>query len=181
MSVILQKRETAWAITVFFIIVSFLGGGARSLNREKSAAAEIFFGGSAGDGFGIQRELDHRINFSHNFITIANRYIQGNEAVKQVENAREALINSSDISDKSKNNLLLTEAVYILYNRLGDEELSEADARYRESLYADIRARNSIISNDSYNANAREFNRTLNVFPASIIRTLGIVKELPLF
>jgi len=175
------SRGIAWAITAAVIILSFLLGGGKSLGKLKTDATDIFYNGVSGDGLGIQRELEHRVDYAYNMVTIANRYISGDKAVTQLTDARDALINSNGIAQKSANNHKLTEAAAALYDRLGNEKLSEADARLRESVNADLKARNNIILNDGYNGKAREFNKALGVFPASVIKTLGIVTELPLF
>ena len=181
MNGILNDRKTAWIITSVLIVLAFFGGGAKSLNGLKSAASEIFYNGTDGDGLGIQRELNYRIEYSYNLITVANRYIPDDAAVKQTEAARDALIKSDGVKEKSESNLGLTEAVTALYERLGREKLSEQDARYRENIYTDIKARNNIISNDGYNREAREFNKKLGVFPSSLIKALNLASELPLF
>ena len=174
-------RKTAWSITVLIIIISFMGGGAKSLNRLKNTATDIFYNGADGDGMGVQRELDHRASYAQNMLTVANRYIKDDAAVRQAQAACDDLLGSVGIADKSKNDKKLSEAVSQLYERLGKEKLSENDARYRESLYEEINARSSRISNDAYNGEAREYNRKLSVFPASLIRAARLAEELPVF
>ena len=175
------ERKTAWAVTVFLIIVSFLGGGAKSLNRMKSVSEKVFYEGVSGDGLGIQRELDRRIEYARNFISVANRYIPDEPAVKQLADAADALAGSKTVKEKSDNNQKLTAAASALYERLGSAGISERDAGFRESIFADIKARNNIILNDGYNREARDFNAKLAVFPASALRALRVVSELPVF
>jgi len=151
------------------------------LNNLKSAASDIFYNGVDGDGLGIQRELNHRVEYAFNLLTVAGRYIPDDDAVRQTAAARDALINSAGVAEKSENNLRLTEAVTALYARLGQEKLSDQDARYRENLYTEIKARNNIISNDGYNKEARAFNQKLDVFPASVIKAFKLATELPQF
>jgi len=178
---ILYNRKIARIVTAVLIVASFLGGGVKSINRLKTSATDIFYNGATGDGFGIERDIGHKIEFTFNMITVASRYIPDDNAVKQLESARSDLINSKSIADKSKNNLRLNESATALYDRLGQENLSESDAKYRENIYTDIKARNNMIMNDGYNKEAREFNRKLDVFPASLIKSLRLVSELPLF
>lgn len=176
-----KDRRTAVIITAILIVVSFAGGGARSLNALKSSASGVFINGANGDGMGIRRELDRRVEYSRNLLTIAERYISGDDAAVRLDNAANALAGSKNIAGQSKTNRELTEAAAALYDRLETEELSDTDARLRESVFADLKARNNIILNDKYNEAAWAYNRKLNAFPASLIKTLRLASELPLF
>jgi len=178
---LLNDRRIARCITAAVILASFLGGGARTLGRMSADVAGIFYNGVNGDGMGIQRELEHRANFTQNMVTVANRYIDGDAAVEKAAAAREDLINAGSIKLKSEKNRNLTDAAAELYERLGREKLSENDARLRESLFTEIKARNVRMSNDEYNKKAREFNQKLHIFPASVIRVLRFAPELPIF
>jgi len=178
---IFNDRGVARCITAVVICVSFLGGGAKTLNRMGAEASGMFYDGVNGDGMGIQRELDHRANFTQNMVTVANRYIRDDAAATKAEAACSDLINAETIKLKSEANRNLTDAAAGLYDRLGRETLSDNDARLRESLFTEIKARNARISNDEYNKNARDFNQKLHIFPASVIRALRLTPELPIF
>ena len=177
----LRDRKTAWAITCAVAVLSVLLGGARSLGRLRSEASDVFFNGTAGDGMGISRELERCAEYAYNMLTVANRYIPDDEAVKKLESTRGELIDSASIADKSANGRKLIDSAAALYDRLGGAKLTETDAKYRESLHADIKARSNIILNDGYNREAREFNKKLAAFPANLIKTLRLATELPEF
>ena len=181
MKKILQNRTYAWIITGIIIIASFLAGGAKSLNRVAAEAEGIFYDGGSGDGMGVQRELDHRATYTHNMITVANRYIRDDKTVAEAETARAALTGADGIKHKHECDRMLTGAVYDLYERLGEIELSETDASFRENLFMEFKARASRMSNDPYNKLAREYNQLLRAFPANVIRSLGLVSDLPVF
>ena len=65
--------------------------------------------------------------------------------------------------------------------RSGDENLSESDSLYRESLNAEMKSRARTIANDGYNLKARDFNSKLDRFPANLFKLTKLVGSLELF
>lgn len=178
----LQNRMIAAVIMVLLIVVGMVAGTTRTLRDMRSDAQQVFYSGETGDGLGIQRDLDERVDLSYNLLTIAKKYMSETDwEIKAVEDARKGLEESYTPSEKYAANKKLTEAVTELYNVLGEKELSESDERYRQRLHTDMNSRNDTIANDPYNKIATEFNEKLEAFPAKYFAQLTSVDKIDLY
>jgi hypothetical protein len=179
---ILENKRIAVCAMVVLIFLSALLGAARSLIPMRNTAQETFYAGVDGDGLGINNDLNSRAELAYNLVTVARRYVDSDTSeITAVLAARDALIDADSIGEKYRANAKLTEATGDLIEAMAAYPLSDTDARYRSTISTDLRSRNEIISHDSYNAQAQEFNQTLAAFPASLFGRLVGVKSLELF
>lgn len=183
MKEILKDRRMAWAITVFLILASILTGTERSLNKLRKPIVEIFYNGVYSDGESIENDLQKKIEYAGNLITIAQRYLSDDVNLIFIIGSREELIAAVKLYEKYTANQKLTEAVNLLYNRIIEEDLSEKDLKYVEAIYANLKSLNVTISYDAalYNDKAVGFNSRLNKLPCSIVKSLKMVMPLELF
>lgn len=164
------------------ILLSILFGSYRSLSSEARKAEAVFYNGIDGDGFGINNDLNLRLDASYNFITIAKKYLDANDpAIRSVLEARTALSDANVPSQKYDANIMLTEACTDLGEKLLTKELSERDEIYRKGFLTEMDSRNDIISHDGYNKVAGDFNALLDAFPANILSRIVGIKPLALF
>jgi len=169
-------------VMIAVIIFSVLFGSRRSLYAERSRVESAFLNGVEGDGFSIGNDLNIRVGESLNLITIAKRYLDGNDpAIRAVQEACDRLNESDDPSDMFDANQRLTEACTALSDKLAGLPLSEKDEKYRLGIVDELKSRNDTISHDGYNDLAEKFNARLESFPANILSRLTGVKPISLF
>lgn len=177
-----RKRLNAWLITLLIIILSTSISAGSSLNELRKQAEDIFYIGEEKDGTGIQHDLDMVMSNCSNLTVVAGRYLdKEHELISAVNEGRTALSASKTPSEKYKEAQNLLHSVTELYTYMGDLELSEKDKNFRNSLYANINSHNIIISRNTYNQYAREFNNTLNQFPANIFGIITFITPLELY
>lgn len=162
------------------IVIAILFGSYRSMSRLVHSVSVIFYQGVAGDGLGIDNDLNERISLSFNLSTIAQSYVSDG-SIEPVLKARQSLIDAKSIPEKYQANVQLTEATTKLIELLGEYKLSDKHEDYRNRLKADLLSRNATISHDGYNDIASKANETLNGIPAKWLRGLLGVNEVPLF
>lgn len=175
-----RKQGIAILTMVLMMVGATLFGSYRSMHDLTQSAMKVFYQGAEADGFGIQHDLDERVSLAFNLTTIAQSYVSS-QAIDEVLDARQRLIDAKTISEKYQANVALTEATKQLYELLGNYKLSSNHATYRERIDVDLRSRNSIISHSTYNEVANEVNRKLNAIPAKWLRKIVGVKEVELF
>jgi hypothetical protein len=177
-----KKKFNAWMITLITIILASVIGSGSSLNKFKNKTENIFYLGESKDGTGIQHDLEVIMSDSTNLTVVARRYIDKDHGlINAVSKSKETLNSAKTPGAKYREMQNLLISVTELYAYLGDLPLSEKDQNFRKSLYADINSRNIIISRNIYNQRAREFNRTLDYFPANILSNITFVSPLELF
>ncbi len=172
----MKKYSTAITVLVAVVVLGTLFGTHRSLSGLRKDAAEAFYQGADGSGYGISTNLDLRVEYARNFCKIAARYDAAAE-ISQVEAACEALEAADRFDDLYDANNRLTDAVNALSLQLEQQTLSESDERYRKSLTADLASYEMRIDKlaSDFNAEVRSFNRYLDSFPAGILgRLVGI-------
>ena len=179
---LIRNRYFAAAVMAVLILAAVLLGSHRSLSGLRSRAAETFYAEVAGDNLSIGNDLQDRVEYAYSLATVAARYLEGTDAqLTALREAAAALEQAPSPSAKAAANSRLTTAAAAVYDALGHYSLSETDARYRQSLYADLNARNDTIGRDGYNAVAQAFNDQLQAFPASLLAPLTGVAPLELF
>ncbi len=178
------KKPTAIILCVLMIALSIFFGGRMSLNKIRNQALSLFYEGNPDDQFdlGIEYDLERRIAFAGNLVTVAKRYTDSNNAlITAVQSACDSLNNASDPSDKYKYNQALTTACNNLSAFLDTQSLSVNDAKYNTSIKADMESANQIIGHSDYNTKAAEFNQILRKFPTNILCKITFVEPLKQF
>lgn len=174
-----RSTKAAVLITAAVVAASAFLGCNRSLNalRRETAHTLMFNNADAMDHHSIVTDGRSMANIAHNVITVAKKYLIGQEETyaqleaccQQMDNA---LFEAADVR---------TAAVGIrggcadLIARLESAQgLSEEDRAYLVGFGVDLDGYIHRMENDPYNDAAEEFNRTLETFPANL---LGIFVE----
>lgn len=178
----LKKTPVAILIMAVVIIISGVLGCRRSLLSIRNSAEDLFYSGENGDGNSIQSDLEYIGATANNLKTIALRYIDAdNTMIIELNSARSALTSAKTISEKYQSAQTLFDAVTSLYDFLDPNEMNSTDRSFRSSLYDDIKSAMQRISHNGYNDSAREFNATLEQFPAKLVADLVGIKEIQLY
>lgn len=179
----LKNRKIACIITIFIIILSTIVNGSRTLLKLRSEVENKYTNGVADDGSGISSNLDGRIAAANNMITVSNRWIEGDQAVKDAATARDQLIAAKTPGEQYAANIELSSAITALYDKLGQVEMDERDTKYRQSLYVDLNSYNTVIdlAAEEYNQEAMNYNSNLKKFPANLISTITNIKKIELY
>ncbi|MEG1536884.1 MAG: LemA family protein [Clostridiales bacterium] len=165
-----QQRRFAWLITIILIFAAVFGCSGGKLATLAEQSRQYFYAGEHQDGLSIDHDLTRRADAAYNLYTVAARYLAADDgALIALLAAREQLLAAESVSACYAANTALSEQVMAVYTVLGDYELSEKDAHYRQKLLEDLQSANAIISHDGYNAQAAECNQKLAAFPASLI------------
>jgi hypothetical protein len=179
---LMENRKVAIPIMILMILVALIFGSQRSLSALRQEAATVFLMGEAGDGIGIQNDLNERTVIAYNLVTVGRKYLNESDAqLQNVLTAITALQEADSPSVKYQANQQLNQAATDLYNELKKLNLSKVDAPYPDRLFDNFNSRNSTISHDPYNQIAAGFNQKLEVFPASVLSKLVFVSRLELY
>lgn len=179
---LLYRKNIGILVMVLLMLFSALTGTHRGLSKLQGKAEAVFRLGEAGDGIGIQSDLNERLDLAYNLVTVGRKYLSAEDPLlTQVLGAREQLEQAQSPKAKYEANGALSLAVTDLYKELKGRSLSAVDAPYPDKLYAEFNSRNDTISHDPYNQYASEFNETLKAFPASVLSKLVFIGPLELF
>lgn len=178
----LQDRRTAAAVMVLMIVLGVLLGAWRSGSRLYARVEDLFYNGEKGNGVGMASDLSQRVDAAVNMILVAKRSIDpADSAVTGLEEAVTAVNAASGLQEKYRADRAMASAMTVLYERLGEAALSDKDAGYRASLYADFTSAAMTMSHDPYNAQAVEYNREITSFPGRLFFALFGYEEAPIF
>lgn len=179
---LLTKLPIAILIMVVAILASGLLGCRKSLLSLRKSAEDFFYSGENGDGNSIQSDLEYIGATANNMKTIAVRYIDpGDKLIEDLNESRSALASAKTISEKYEAAQALFDAVTALHDSLDPNIMNSTDKSFRSSLYDDIKSAMQRISHNGYNDAAREFNETLEHFPAKFISGLVGIKPIQLY
>lgn len=185
MSKFLKKRSGAIVVLILVIVLSTVFSAHRSLKAERAEIESMLVTGVDGKGFGINGDIEKRVDYSRNLVKIARDYPDLDDECEAVADACDALTKrDGGASEAYTLNKQLSDTVENLYLSMSDLTLTEKDEQYRQELYANILSRNDTITNEAakYNKLALEFNNdTLGTFPANILRLPAFIAECELF
>lgn len=179
---LLKQRKVAWTITIIVILAASVLGATLSLGGMRADAEAAFVHGVSEDEPGIQFDLDWLLELSGNLLVVAGRYVAANDPeLAAVADARSALAAASSPKRKyeAADRLVFTSSALVY--TLSRMDLEERDARYNQSIKADIESRWLIIGRNPYNEKASAFNEVLEQFPASMFSKIASIKPLELF
>lgn len=178
----LKNRRTAAGVMVLMILLSILLGAWRSGSRLYGRVETLFYNGEAGNGIGVASDLTQRAESAVNLIIVAKRNLeQDDPAVTGLEAAVTAVHTAKSLQARYAADKDMAACMTALYDALGQAALSDKDAGYRSSLYADFTSAAMTMSHDPYNAQAVEYNQALRSFPASLLFRLFGFEEAPVF
>lgn len=176
----LKSYRGAVLVTVLVVLLSVGFGAHRSLSAVRTQIAAVFTEGVAGDGHSIASDLQVRADVCANLSSVAAQYLGADsKPVADLDQARADLL--SDLTDADANRRL-TDAADAVFDALDGVSLSEKDANYVDGFRSELSSRAFSISHDGYNTMAGQFNDvTLGTFPASLLRNVVFVPDLPLY
>jgi len=181
-----KTRRGAAIVLAAAVLFGVWFGSGRSLNGLRGDAVALFERGEDGDGVGVKSDLEYRRTVCINLYTVACRYLDPEEAAMQY---LDGAIHMAD-PDGDRHGDLLPASVYIrmdekaegLLDALAGEQVSEKDDQYLTGFAAELESIRGVIRHDPYTAAAQEFNEeVLTAFPASFLRVLTGVEELPVY
>lgn len=172
----------ALTLLAVVIVLALPLGCLRSVHAERAKVLEVFEQGTAGDGYSASSDLQARISIGKNLYTLAGRYPEagvGSELAGAVswaeENAR------PDTGAFPEADAALGKACAQAIDALRVAGVSERDEGYLRGFEVELEAAADRMRRDGYNIAARRFNeKVLGGLPASLLRGMRIVKELPL-
>jgi len=178
----LRNRHVAAGIMVLMILLSLPLGAWRTGSRLYGAVEDLFYNGEAGNGIGVASDISQRAEAAVNMIIIAKRNMDPNDpCITGLEAVVMEVNMAKSLQARHQADVEMGGCMAALYDALGEAPLSEKDARYRESLYADFTSAAMTMSHDPYNAQAVEYNRALSAFPGGLLMRLFGYEEAPVF
>jgi hypothetical protein len=117
-----------------------------------------------------------------NLLTVAGRYLNESD-LAQLEGARNQLGDWHGLNNGYSAYCTLQEKAAAVLDTLdGRSDVTDQDAKYLSGFRSQLNSAAATISRSSYNDLAEEFNeKTLSVFPASVLGTLTGVEALPIY
>jgi hypothetical protein len=169
-----KKNIVAAVIMTGVLVLSIPLGVNRSLSKVRDEAMGDYYYDST--GFAVYDGLETRVDTASNLLSLAEKYKSGNESLMLLCNDLEGAIHVcknteyEDFQAEAEANQKLGEAAEALAEALKQEDLSERDAKYPDSLMSLMRSEQDKIERSSYNDKAREYNAMLEAFPVNILR-----------
>lgn len=180
----MKKKNLIAAMAMIILIVASIPLGiVRSVQPIRSDAENEYYYDDT--GFAIYEGLDARVAACNNLLKVADKYKSENPEldsyISELEHVTKKAENAYNMKDRAPADKLLNTPAEALANALKAVELSEADAKYPDTLIAELKSQQDKISRSSYNEKASGYNDVLRGFPVSLLAKLGVLKELPLF
>ncbi len=165
-----KGRARAIVCMILLIVLSIPLGSGFSLIRERDAVRDHYYI--------LLEDLSDCREEAMNMVTLAGKYIEADtKALTAVQERSHQLGVSENPMEKAAAYTELTQSVNTLYNLLGELEMTETDAEYREELYADYMLYVDLISYSEYSVEAMKFNEKFLNSPAKAIGMLMGVTE----
>lgn len=174
-----KNHTVAKIVMVVMILVSAILGNGNSLSKERRKVEDYFFYGD--EGICIANDLNDMANEVDNMLVIANKYDVDRGLIEVTSKNTSALRSSTSVAEKFDLKEEMVKNMNELYYSLLDEDLSENHKKLVKGAYVDFNSIANIITHDSYNDMASEYNALLDSFPSSIFRMIHREKEVQLF
>ena len=178
------NRILAWAVLAVCALGSVVGLGGMHLVRERDKMVELFYEGTES---GTTREsmdayLDRAADCAQVMASEAQfRFGEDNAAAAQMF---EALASFGDDAGFDARYAAYTDLQSLsdqLYNQFYADDVPEADRVNFKRAYDDFWGADKFIRRDAYRTLARDFNKSLDGFPAGAVAGLMGVEELNSF
>ena len=152
---ILKKKSVAIAFMVLCTVIGICGGSYHALDTRYQKAVKVFFHGEKGDGICIYGDLEERMRYARNMISMAEKY---DVETKALSSSLALLTSSTKVNDIKEANIDLDEAFMQTYRELSQCELSAKDVEFLTDYYKSFKSRSSAISHDPYHDFAKDYN-----------------------
>ena len=177
-----KKNSVAVIVFALTVILSILLSGHAALVKEANKVEDIFYNGERGDGLSIYSDLKDLVDTSRNILSLCQKVTDAsaqeltelNQVISDYQSAQtpseyyqiySRLI--SCIDDAS--------ALFVIYCE--DDTLMNMFEKYASVFSSKM----NTISYDPYNRYVREYEKTLENFPAGLIAKLTGVMEVSAF
>lgn len=183
----LKKRGVAFLITVIVIALSTVFSVHRTLGAECLAVSDGFYEGVYNESGGyrnrsVQSQLERRYQTANGLYTVASKYDELADESAALRDAKNALYDATDISEKHSANQTLQDAFTAVAAAMATVELAETEQKAVNEYASDFKGAQSLIDRSGYNESVREFERsTLGVFPTNILKSVAFVSTPELF
>ena len=179
-----ENRKLAWAVLAACVLGSVVGLGGGHLVRERASVEKVFYSGTE---TGTTREsmdayLDRAADCAQVMASEAQLHFgQDNAAAAQMLDALADFGDDDGLDARYAAYTPLQGLSDQLYNQFYAEGVAEADRVNFKRAYDDFWGADKFVRRDVYRELARDFNDSLDGFPASAVAGLLGVKELNSF
>ena len=179
-----ENRVLAWIVLGVVAVGSVFGLGGGHLARERGQVMEMFYEGAE---TGTAREsmdayLDRAAECARTMSSEAKLHLGADDAT--AAKMDEAMANFGDDDSLDKRYAAYTALQGLsdeLYNRFFDGSVSDADRVNFKRAYDDFWGADKFVQRDAYRALARDYNDSLEGFPADIVSGLWGLEALNTF
>lgn len=168
-----KSRKGAAAVLAVAVIGSTIFGAHRSLTAVAA--------GVQAQGTQVEQDLQSRAGIGANLYTVAGRYLDSSDAdLTALDSALTVLF--GNVTDQKAQDAMLAALDRVMEKLEWAEDLSEKDRGYLSGFQTQLDSIAFTISHAPYTVAAAEFNNeTLGTFPASLLKTVAGVDELPVY
>ena len=167
-----ENRKLAWVVLAVVAVGSVFGLGGGHLAREQDKVLEMFYEGAE---TGTTREsmdayLDRARECAQVMADEARLHLGADDATAAKVDAAVANFGDDDtLDDRYEAYTALQGLSDELYNRFFDGSVSEADRANFKRAYDDFWGADKFVRRDAYRAWARDYNDSLDGFPAGVV------------
>ena len=179
-----ENRKLAWAVLAACVLGSVVGLGGGHLVREHGVIEEMFY---EGVGSNTSREsmdayLDRAYDCARTMASEAQLHFGDDDATAaQVFDALDGFSDAAGLDARYAAYTSLQSLSDKLYNLFYADGVADADRVNFKRAYDDFWGADKFVRKDAYRAWARDFNDSLQGFPANAVAGLMGVKELNSF
>lgn len=169
----LNNRKTAWAVLGVSILVSIFGFGGGSLAREQNNIAIVYEEGvdpTLAVRFSIDAYMENCAVYARTMAEEYRLHIDlDSESATDVLALADRVESEENTALRAEAYRQLYAAVESLYSDFHAADLSQADQSDFSKAYTNFQSEVNKVGYDDYNGLARQFNKKIDTFPASLI------------
>ena len=179
----LKDYKIAAAITAVVVLLSMFLGVFRSVSKEARKVEKMFYEGVDGSGYGIEGDLQDRLDCAEIILKLAHKYQTSKWACDEVDDAIMDFREEPDASPRRKCSLdrSLQSALLSLTLELEDAMPSEQDMMYLQEYLAMFESCGLTIDREAakYNAEVRRYQENVcSTLPVRLVSWLIPMPEL---
>ena len=195
------NKKFAYFITAIIIALSFLLGGAKSLNSARDKVVTVFEDGkkqgflsscvnTVSDFFNEENKAANSLledvrkcaEASQTIAVIAEKYLGENDVVVgKLENVIRNMKSTKSIDKIHEFTIEIELLTSELRQKDGVKSMEENDKYDWNNAFNEMASYKNTKNLREYNEKAKSYNKRLQEFPANIIRATRLVEELPIF
>ena len=174
-----ENRPLAWAVLFVCVLVSIVLFGGLGLREDRQSVEEVFYTGADDAYFSLNGYIDRRAAAAQKLAAMGFALLGDSDAGTLSLSTAVAAVQAADTPDeKLLANAEMARCADGLYARISASEAGERDQKDARMLYADLTDAAGKMAGDEYFVRAKEFNRQLHSFPASLL--CGLFQIAPL-